>query len=207
MLEELCRSSFYTACCEKKHSEGLVYLKGRPRPTKMLADFQIDQYMKFDWHFLPIDTFIGRGKRRNSTQRLAWVWFNEHAKQIRDAYIKKEYGGDIGLAMMFAGNFDTLFTEFLDYFSARRKAFMEKTENALAVNKTALSNRGKSPQSHGGVANLLKVLTKTMHDQGSSIFSIAKVQYAVCMQAGIFIPEEFLTDVLVAQEIMEDADG
>lgn len=49
----------------------------------------------------------------------------------------------------------------------------------------------------------LKVLTKTMHEQGSNIYSIAKVQYAVCMQAGIFIPDEFLTDVLVAQEIMD----
>lgn len=69
-----------------------------------------------------------------------------------------------------------------------------------------LAKRGKSPQSHGGVANLLKVLTKTMHDQGSSIYSIAKVQYAVCMQAGIFIPDEFLTDVLVANEIMQGGD-
>lgn len=203
MLEELCRNSFYTACCDKKHSEGLVYLKGRPRPAKMLADFQIDQYLKFDFHFLPVEMFCGRGKRRNSTKRMAWLWFNEHADQIRDAYIEKEYGGDIGLAMMFTGSFDTLFAEFLDYFDSRRKAFMDKTENALTVNKTALAKHGKTPQSHGGVANLLKVLTKTMHDQGSNIYSIAKVQYAVCMQAGIYIPEEFLTDVLVAQEIMD----
>lgn len=203
MLEELCRNCFYNACYEKKYSEGLVYLKGRPRPAKLLDNFQIGHSINYNFQILPVELFCGRGKRRNSLQRMAWVWFNEHAKQIRDAYIGKEYGGDIGLAMMFAGDFDTLFKEFSDWFDARRKAFMEKTENALTVNKTGLAKQGKTPQSHGGVANLLKVLTKTMHEQGSNIYSIAKVQYAVCMQAGIFIPEEFLTDVLVAQEIMD----
>ena len=53
------------------------------------------------------------------------------------------------------------------------------------------------PQSHGGVANLLKVLTKTMEKQGADITNIAKMQYAICKQAGIYIPDEFLTDVAV----------
>lgn len=203
MLEELCRNCFYNACYEKKHSEGLVYLKGRLKPAKLLDNFQIGHSLNYNFQILPTELFCGKGKRKNSIRRMAWVWFNEHAKQIRNAYIEKEYGGDIGLAMMFAGDFDTLFNEFSEWFDARRKAFMEKTENALTVNKTALAKQGKTPQSHGGVANLLKVLTKTMHEQGSNIYSIAKVQYAVCMQAGIFIPDEFLTDVLVAQEIMD----
>ena len=55
--------------------------------------------------------------------------------------------------------------------------------------------------SHGGVANLLKVLTKTMHEQGATIRTIAKTQYVICLQAGIYIPEEFITDVLVAEDI------
>lgn len=207
MLEELCRNSFYMACCEKKNLDGLVYLKGRPKPERPLQNFQIDQYLHYDFHFLPVELFCGRGQRKNSLRRMAWVWFNEHAKQIRDAYIEKQYGGDIELAMMFAGSFNTLFDEFIGYFAERKKAFMEKTEQALETKKTELSKQGKNPQSHGGVANLLKVLTKTMHDQGSSIYSIAKVQYAVCMQAGIYIPDEFLTDVLVAQEILEGGDG
>ena len=58
--------------------------------------------------------------------------------------------------------------------------------------------------SHGGVANLLKVLTKTMHEQGSSIRTIAKVQYAICTQAGIYVPDEFITDVLVVADINPD---
>ena len=59
----------------------------------------------------------------------------------------------------------------------------------------------KTPQSHGGVANLLKVLTKTMEKQGSDITSIAKVQYAICVQAGIYIPDEFIRDVAVTLDM------
>ena len=50
---------------------------------------------------------------------------------------------------------------------------------------------------HGGIANLLKVLTRTMEKQGADIRSIAKVQYTICRQAGILIPEEFIEDVAV----------
>ena len=81
---------------------------------------------------------------------------------------------------------------------------MDKVATQLNERKAELANVGKVPQSHGGVANLLKVLTKTMHTRGASIHTVAKVQYAVCMQAGIFIPDEFLTDVLVAADIIEE---
>lgn len=79
---------------------------------------------------------------------------------------------------------------------------MEQEQKALEVASSALSARTRIPQSHGGVANLLKVLTKTMTAQGSSIQTIAKVQYAICIQAGIALPNEFLTDVMVAEEII-----
>ena len=81
---------------------------------------------------------------------------------------------------------------------------MEKPELILRDKPGTVPVKGKTPQSHGGVANLLKVLTKTMHERGSGIDTIAKVQYAVCVQAGIYIPDEFLTDVLVAQGIMDE---
>lgn len=61
----------------------------------------------------------------------------------------------------------------------------------------------KIPSAHGGVANLLKTLTKTMIMQGSSVRTIAKVQYAICQQAGIYIPSEFLTDVATVLEYNE----
>ena len=85
---------------------------------------------------------------------------------------------------------------------------MKEIEVAVSKKKQELAKRNKLPQSHGGVANLLKVLTKTMHEQGNSIYTVAKVQYAICVQAGIYIPDEFLTDVLTAVDVMEgDANG
>ena len=75
--------------------------------------------------------------------------------------------------------------------------------NVPEAKKQMLQN-GKRPNSHGGVANLLKTLTKTMEKQGASIQSIAKVQYTVCMQAGIYIPDEFIEDVAVALSVLED---
>lgn len=102
--------------------------------------------------------------------------------------------------MIFFGTFDALFTDFKNYFTERKYALMEKVENALQVQKTKLAQRGEKPQSYGGVANLLKVLQKTSLEQGNSIQTIAKVQFAVCMQAGIMIPNEFLTDVMAATD-------
>ena len=81
---------------------------------------------------------------------------------------------------------------------------MDKTNELLAMKAVELKRQGKMPQSHGGVANLLKVLTATMKQQGSSIKTIAKVQYTVCLQAGIYIPEEFIMDVLVAANIEKE---
>lgn len=92
---------------------------------------------------------------------------------------------------------------FNDLWLQMEKWFMRKEENfkqkmALEIKtKTGVSEM-KTPNSHGGVANLLKILTKTMERQGASIESIAKVQYAICIQAGFYIPDEFLTDVAVA---------
>ena len=48
---------------------------------------------------------------------------------------------------------------------------------------------------------MLKVMTKTMEKQGSDITSIAKVQYAICIQAGIYIPDEFIRDVAVTLDM------
>lgn len=201
MLEELCRNSFYTACSEKKHMDGLVYLKGRPKPEKRLKDFAIDSYLSYDWHFLPLQK-LSR-KHKGSVELKAWRWFNKNADKIRDAFIEKKYGGDLELAMIQTGSFGTLFEEFKTYFAERRNAFMERTEHLMQIGRAELAKQGKTPQSHGGVANLLKVLTKTMQGQGSTMETIAKVQYTVCMQAGIYIPDEFLTDVLTAMDIME----
>lgn len=78
---------------------------------------------------------------------------------------------------------------------------MEQTDTDIQKWKETFGTT--KPQSHGGVANLLKVLTKTMEKQGADIANIAKVQYAVCVQAGIYIPDEFVRDVAVTLDMKE----
>lgn len=200
MLEELCRDAFYNVCREVVHNDRLVRLRGESKKNeRKFADFF--GRSAYDWNCIPLAK-ISRTKP-GSIPRMSWVWFNENADGICKAYIKKRFGGNLEQAMKEAGTFNVFFDSFKEYFADRRKERMEQVENALQKRKQALAKQGKTPQSHGGVANLLKVLTKTMQQQGNSIFTVAKVQYAVCIQAGIYIPDEFLTDVITAADIME----
>jgi hypothetical protein len=200
MLEELCRCAMWDICKECHDRVALVRLKGAPKPPAVFESFFNRNGYVFDWNLLPLNK-VARS-RKGSIARTAWVWFNENAEDICRGYIKKQHG-TIETAMLFLGTFDDLFADFMNYFDERKKVLMEKTENALEVRKNELAKKGEKPQAYGGVANLLKVLSKTSLEQGSSIQTIAKVQYAVCMQAGIFIPDEFLTDVMTATDVME----
>lgn len=95
---------------------------------------------------------------------------------------------------------DVLAKEFLEWFREKRKGLREKMGTNVpdvVATEIAKSARPKGYISHGGVANLLRVLTKTMEQQGADIRSIAKMQYTVCRQAGIIIPDEFIEDVAV----------
>lgn len=204
MLEELCRTAFYQACRAQEEKSPLVVLKGKPwKKVNKFEEF-FDSFSSFTfWQGIPLQR--AQRERSGSLLRKSWVWVNENANLICEGYVKTCLNGNLEAAMLEAGSFSKFFDDFKIYFKNRRTMFMERTEQALSERKKELAKSGKTPQSHGGVANLLKVLTKTMHDQGSTILTIAKVQYAVCIQAGIYIPEEFLTDVLVAQEIVEEA--
>lgn len=202
MLEELCRTSFYNACHEIVQNERLVMLKGtRPFPPREFADFFVAGH-KFNWEYLPVEMMTRQ--RPGSIKLKAWHWINENADRIVAGYVLKRLGGNLEKAMRAAGTFSALFEDFRAYYENRRMEYMPQNGiKALNEFNTELVKKKRTPQSHGGVANLLKVLTKTMHEQGSSIVTIAKVQYAVCLQAGICIPEEFLTDVLVGEAIAE----
>ena len=100
---------------------------------------------------------------------------------------------------------EELIQRYIEWFAEKRKemrkgmessikqeieSIAKKDETCVSVYKNVLGNQG-------GVANLLKVLTRTMERQGADIRSIAKVQYSICQQAGIMIPEEFIEDVAV----------
>lgn len=201
MLQELCRTSFEKAC--KGISNPLVKVRGRETP---FMNFYGDYGVRHNWKRLPV-TKVSRGQRGSEphmTRMKAWHYFNDNADKLRDKYIAVTFGYNLEQGMKESGTFDNLFDGFYNDFERRKGIFMDRTNQLLDAKQTALAAVGKHPQSHGGVANLLKVLTKTMHDQGASIYTIAKVQYAVCMQAGIYIPDDFLTDVLVAHEMIAE---
>ena len=144
---------------------------------------------------------------KNSPLRLACALFVNKGDMIAQALINERYDGDWCKAIESTKKFNVLFDEFLDYFDYRRKKFMEKYDELIAkgVEEGKITPRKNPvPTSYGGVANLLKVLTKTMYEQGSSIRTIAKVQYSICLQSGVYLPDEFITDVLVASDMCPD---
>lgn len=204
MLEELCKDSFYNACSEIVARERVRLIRDNT-PRKYIDFFTASGTFSYNWHVIPLaSVFNGRRDGVRLTRMKAWHYMIDHSDQLRDHYLRVAFQSDLEMAMSKSGSFEVLFQGFTDYYEGRRRSFMEKTDAAIEAKKTALAAIGQRPQSHGGVANLLKVLTKTMHDQGSSIYSIAKVQYAICMQAGIYIPDEFLTDVLVTGEMVRE---
>ena len=130
------------------------------------------------------------------------AFFDKNAEIISRIFIKEKYCDNVEYAIFKTKDFMVLFQQFLIWFGDKRRKFQMEF-NVSEAKKQMLEN-GKRPNSHGGVANLLKTLTKTMEKQGASIQSIAKVQYTICMQAGIYIPDEFIEDVAIALTVMED---
>lgn len=127
-------------------------------------------------------------------------YFEENSEKIISNFLHDTYG-DIETAVLQTDSFMKLAEEFQNWFDKRRAKFMEQTDTDIQKWKETCT--ATKPQSHGGVANLLKVLTKTMEKQGADIANIAKVQYAVCVQAGIYIPDEFVRDVAVTLDMKE----
>ena len=204
-LAELCSKDLYDQCQAIADRTPLVRFKGTPKPQNPFEDFFVGEDR---WHLnykaLPDISGHGRLWKKDSLIRKVWLYFNENSERLIDAWLRQCWKNDLRAAMAHFGSYSKLYENFMQYFSDRRDRFLEQEEKAIAqAAKTANLMNGSVPKSHGGVANLLKVLTKTMIAQGSSILTIAKVQYAICIQAGIMLPNEFLTDVLVADEMME----
>lgn len=206
-MEEQMKGVFESACRDviEKHTQ-LVRLKGGwPKPKNEFENFLSwgDGYYVWDGEL------VRRVTRSSKSDpiRDSFLYF-AHGEKLRDAYIRKKYG-NMENAMRKTGKFNVLFSEFVTDFREERNKIMDGMEQIIAqARQTAIAQKRSKgiPQSHGGVANLLKVLTQTMKQQGSSIRTIAKVQYAVCMQAGIMIPDEFITDVLVAANIEKEGE-
>ena len=166
------------------------------------TEYQENPYKNFlgEYRFMWMRSVYdwGRGNRCKRHD-MARRWFEQESPTLVVCFFSDLYSGDIENAMKATGSFKHLWDEFQIWFDRKRKDF-RMTFDIIDSKKQILKN-GKRPLSHGGVANLLKTLTKTMEKQGSSIESIAKVQYTICMQAGIYIPDEFVEDVSVALSI------
>lgn len=203
MIEGYCRNNVWQKCRDITGNAPLVRLKGEP-----IKHWEYDGFYDGMGAFEIIwNRDFERKRGCNRAFRYAVGLFSRNGEKICQAFIDEKYGGDWRKAILEAKTFDNLFAEFEEYFRDRRKKFMDKTMDIIQQLKPNLTNiKQVKSNSHGGIANLLKVLTKTMNEQGSTIRTIAKVQYAVCLQAGIYIPDEFITDVLVATEMANDLD-
>lgn len=199
--ERFCIDTFKDMCEEvfrKKCVMRLVHRKGEePMFTKW--DAKYDTYFQGNtWYFL--SSFNGRCGfgYRYFLKASCELYFEKHARQIISLFLSESYNS-IEDTILKTDCFLELWNVFERWFDDRRNKFMENMK--ADIEEIRRISVRKTPQSHGGVANLLKVLTKTMEKQGSDIASIAKVQYAVCVQAGIYIPDEFIRDVAVTLDM------
>lgn len=202
-LERICANEFrqmaqkvFDEKCEKK----LVYIKGK-QPKENEYDCKFENYFQgsswyqYSWHW----GRSGRGYKyflKGKCER----YFECNSERFILNFLSETYG-DIETAVLRTDCFLKLWREFEEWFDKRRVRFMEKMDTDIQKWKEGISQ--SKPQSHGGVANLLKVLTRTMEKQGADIQNIAKVQYAVCIQAGIYIPDDFIRDVAVTLDMKE----
>lgn len=200
MLERVCENSLKRLCrpIVEAHNPPKVRLKGDAKeyPPNPYKDFVNGEFGWFNTYL------VGMSKPRAMCHDKCVAFFDKNAEKICTAFMREEYHGDVEYAMFKTMDFMVLFQKFLNWFADKRREFQMQF-NVSEAKKQMLEN-GKRPNSHGGVANLLKTLTKTMEKQGASIQSIAKVQYTVCMQAGIYIPDEFIEDVAIALSVMDE---
>lgn len=200
MVERVCENALKHLCkpIVERYNPPLVRLKGDKKniSTNPFNDFVNSEFGWFDTYL------FGMSRRRAMCHDKCVAFFNQKSSFLCLIFLTQKYDGDLESAMTQTGKFEVLYQEFLNWFDDKRREFQMQF-NVSEAKKQMLEN-GKRPNSHGGVANLLKTLTKTMEKQGASIQSIAKVQYTVCMQAGIYIPDEFIEDVAVALSVMED---
>lgn len=200
MVERVCENALKRLCRQvvERHNPPIVRLKGDMEdiPTNPFKNFVDGEFGWFNTYL------VGMSKPRAMCHDKCVAFFDKNAEKICTAFMREEYHRDVEYAMFKTMDFMVLFQKFLNWFSDKRREFQMQF-NVSEAKKQMLEN-GKRPNSHGGVANLLKTLTKTMEKQGASIQSIAKVQYTICMQAGIYIPDEFIEDVAIALSVMDE---
>ena len=193
VVQELPIPQLFERKSESDWSNGKI--KMRLLPTKY--EIWMNDFRPYD-HDIPYSLWA-HSKRVNACLKT----FNKKcSEQITKLFVFERYETTEKMFQT-TQNIQEVFTEFLEWFDLKRRGFRQKMDADMVKASNGNIVKGKVPASHGGVANLLKTLTRTMEKQGASIESIAKVQYAVCIQAGIYIPDEFLEDVAVALDILK----
>ena len=127
-------------------------------------------------------------------------WFFKNCGSMITGMFHANGWKNIGEAISNTKDYKELCNTWDKWFERKKEGFMKKQNEEIIELKGVPA---KVSGSHGGVANLLKILTKTMTQRGASLDTVAKVQWSVCRQAGIYIPSEFLTDVAVALDYNE----
>ena len=177
MVERVCENALKHLCkpIVERYNPPIVRLKGDMEdiPTNPFKNFVDGEFGWFNTYL------VGMSKPRAMCHDKCVAFFDKNAEKICTAFMREEYHSDVEYAMFKTMDFMVLFQKFLNWFADKRREFQMQF-NVSEAKKQMLEN-GKRPNSHGGVANLLKTLTKTMEKQGASIQSIAKVQYTVCM--------------------------
>lgn len=194
MLEQYCCESLRNICRNvvDNYNQPLVQLK--TDKTKHLDN----PYKDFlgEYHYLYLRSVYDWGHgRKTRVHDLCRKYFDEKSDNLVILFFSDLYNGEIENAMKQTSDFKSLWNKFQEWFDQKRRDFRMTFD--ITDSKKQILENGKRPNSHGGVANLLKVITKTMEKQGTSIENIAKVQYTIYMQAGIYIPDEFIEDVAV----------
>lgn len=133
-------------------------------------------------------------------------YIRDHIGELATIFCNVNYGS-VKKAIDGTEHLYELWNGFEDWFEKWRKRVKENMKNEIEKKKEIAVKTQTGAKlrtgSVGGVANLLKVLTKTMEQQGADIRSIAKMQYNVCLQNGVILPDEFITDVATALTIEE----
>lgn len=182
-------------CCQWSKRKEYEYRKTLEEKERHYFD-NMSNY-RFVWHS-PIHKGHCWKGYAFELERDCMRFFSTNINDYTMIFVNDRYGS-LEQAINETKSFVELWNGFEIWFDERRKKFMDKME--LDIAKVKEMSTKKTPQSHGGVANLLKVLTQTMQKQGADIRNIAKVQYAICVQAGIYIPDEFIRDVAVCLDI------
>lgn len=144
-----------------------------------------------------INTNLKRTGQWAKSKRSALAFFF-NADNFAEAFIRDVFG-NVQAAYFQTETKDELAGAFLQWFDTKREEMRRKMKSEIQTinEQTDVLKLSGKQITHGGIANLLKVLTRTMEKQGADIRSIAKVQYTICRQAGILIPDEFIEDVAV----------